>query len=273
MPETTILNEDPSWNEDIQDSTTPDYGFERDRQSTRAVAKPAGGRPWSVETSNTGHTFQLSWISRSFKCVQRLKQFFEQYEDGFFTLIDHDGGGRHYVGHFVGKFPMVQQGNDRYDVQGLTFEEIPGVPMIEYPDDWDADAVALRPINDYGDQMLSVSGTWVQQQQTDSDNVTVAILYNDGTVAGGWATYEYRGYGFRLYMRQNPASGQVQVQLDGAVLGTVDLYAAQDLGPQIVFEHGAVSLDLHRVKVVILGTKNGASSSASAIWCMLEVMR
>lgn len=273
MPETSILNRTAAWDDDIQDSMTPDYGFEADRESTRAVAKPAGGRPWSVETSNTGHTFQLSWISRSFKCVQRLKQFYEQYEDGFFTIIDHDGGGRHYVGHFVGKFARVQTGNDRYDVQGLTFEEIPSVPMIEYPSDWEGDAVALRPLDDYTDQMLSLSGVWAQQQQTDEDDVTVAILYNDGTSAGAWATYEYRGYGFRLYMLQGPSSGQVQVLLDGVSLGTVDLYSAVNLGPQIVIERGAVSLDLHRLKVVVLGTKNAASSSASVTWCMLEVMR
>lgn len=272
MPETAIINPSAAWDDDIQDSPTPDYGFERDRQSTRAVTKPAGGRPWSIETSNTGHVFQLSWISRSFKCVQRIKQFFEQYEDGFFTIIDWDGGGRHYVGHFTGRFPIVQMGNDRYDVRGLTFEEIPGVPMIEYPNDWDRDAVARRPISDYGDQMLAVSGTWVQQQQTDANNVTVSILYNSGH-AGDWATYEYRGYGFRLYMRQASDCGQVQVELDGAVLGTVDLYSAVDLGPQIVFERGTVPLDLHRVKVVVLGTKNGAASAASATWCMLEVMR
>ena len=272
MPETVILNETAAWDDSIQDSTTPDYGFEVDRESTRAVAKPAGGRPWSIETANTGHTFPLSWISRSFLCVQRLKQFFEQYENGYFTIIDHDGGGRHYVGHFTGKFPRIQRGNDRYDVQ-LTFEEIPGVPMIEYPSDWDNDAVALRPIDDYGDQMLSVSGTWVQQQQTDSDDVTVATLYNDGSDAGDWATYEYRGYGFRLYMVQGPDCGQVEVFLDGVDLGTVDLYSAQSLGPQMVMERGAVSLDLHRLKVVVLGTKNAASSAASATWCMLGVMR
>lgn len=273
MPETVILNETADWDDDIQDSTTPDYGFEQDRESTRAVAKPAGGRPWSIETSNSGHVFQLSWIGRSFKCTQRIKQFFEQYEDGFFTIIDHDGGGRHYVGHFTGRFPRVQRGNDLYDLRGLMFEEIPGVPMIEYPSDWDRDAVALRPVCDYGDLNLAVSGIWAQRQQVDASGVSVTTLYNDGTNAGAWATYEYRGYGFRLYMQQGPACGKVQVLLDGVDLGTVDLYAAQNLGPQIVFERGTVSLDLHRVKVVVLGTKNGASSSASATWCMLEVMR
>lgn len=273
MPETVILNAEAKWDDNIQDSMTPDYGFSRKRPSTRAVAKPAGGRPWSIETSNSGHVFSLSWISRSFLCAQRLKQFYEQYEDGFFTIIDHDGGGRHYVGHFIGEFPITQTGNDRFDVQGLTFEEIPGVPMIEYPSDWDHDAVALRPVNDYGDLMLSVSGVWAQRQQVDASGLSVTTLYNDGTAAGAWATYEYRGYGFRLYMQQGPACGEVQVVLDGVVLGTVDLYSALNLGPQCVFQRGTVSLDLHRLKVVVLGVKNGASSAASATWSMLEVMR
>lgn len=273
MPETAILNASAAWDDTIQDSTTPDYGFTRKRPSTRAVAKPAAGRPWSLETSNSGHVFSLGWISRSYLCAQRLKQFYEQYEDGYFTLIDHDGGGRHYVGHFTGEFPIVQTGNDRYDVQGLTFEEIPGVPMIEYPSDWDNDAVALRPLNDYGDLMLSVSGTWAQRTQQSADGLAVTTLYNDGMRAGDWATYEYRGYGFRIWMQSGPACGQVQIILDGAVLGTVDLYNAIDLGSQMVFERGALSLDIHRLKVVMLGTKNAASSSAGATWCMLEAMR
>lgn len=273
MPETVILNPSAAWDDSIQDATTPDYGFIRRRPSTRAVTKPAGGQPWSIETSNSGHVFSLGWISRSWLCAQRLKQFFEQYEDGFFTIIDHDGGGRHYVGHFTGEFPIEQKGNDRYDIQGLTFEEIPGVPMLVYPSDWLNDAVDLKTVNDYGSLMCAVSGIWVQRTQYSADAIPYTTLYNDGSNPGAWATQEYRGYGFRLYMNQGPSYGQIQIYLDGQDLGVVDLYSPQDLGPQIVLERGTVSLDLHRVKVVVLGSKNGASTSPAVTYSMLTVMR
>ena len=273
MAETAILNETTAWDEELQDCMTPDYGFQRRRPSTRAVSKPAGGRPWSRETSNSGHRFSLSWIKRSYKCVQRLKQFHEQYEDGFFTLIDWDGGGRHYVGNFTTEPQIVENGNDNYSVQGLTFEEIPGVPMLEYPSDWDNDAVALQPVNDYGDLMLALSGTWAQQQQLDADNLSTTVLTNSGLSAGDWATYEYRGYGCRLHMGVGPAFGQVQVYLDGVDKGILDLYGAEDQGMQMVLELGSVMLDIHRLKVVTLGAKNVASTSPAVTWGFLEVMR
>ncbi len=273
MPESVILNESAAWNDEIQDSLTPDYGFTRNRANTRAMAKPPGGRSSSRETSNTGHVFSLGWLNRSWKCAQRLKQFYEQYEDGFFTIIDHDGGGRHYVGNFAGNFPIVQRGNDSYDISGLTFQEQPGVPMLEYPADWDNDAVTFQPVDDYGDLKLYVSGVWAQQNQVDVNEIPRITMVNAGTNGGDFATYEYRGYGFRLWMVKGPNYGQVQLLLDNVDMGTFDLYDPHLLGPQVVLEQARAMLDLHRLKVVVLGTKNIASTAAAVVWCKLEVMR
>ncbi len=273
MPETVILNPTTVWDEEIQDCMMPDYGFTVDRPQTRAVVKPAGGRPYSRETANTGHTFQLSWLNRSFKCVQRLKRFFEQYEDGFFTIIDWDGGGRHYVGRFTGNFPRVQLGNDRYQVQGLTFEEIPGVPMLEYPSDWDNDSVLLKPLNDFGDIQVGILGAWAQQIQTDPETgATNEWLLSNGT-AGDMVAVEYRGYGCRLYMGLGPNAGTVEVFFDGVSQGIIDLYQPVDEILQVVLELGQVSLDFHRVKVVTTGNNNVASGGATAKYGYLEVMR
>ena len=274
MPETFILNANPKWDEDIQDCLSPDYGFNRDRPGTRIVAKPAGGRPWSRETSNSGHTFSLSWLNRGWLCAQRLKQFYEQYEDGFFTIIDWDGGGRHYVGRFTGgRFPITQKNNDTYDIQGMTFEEMPAVPMLQYPSDWDNDAITLQPVDDFGDLRLFLSGTWTQQNQQDVNEIPRVTLFNDGTNPGDFATLEYRGYGFRLWMVNSPDAGQIEVFLDTVSLGVVDLYNAILQGPQCVLEKADVMLDLHRLKVVVLAGKNSASTARSTVWCKLEVMR
>jgi hypothetical protein len=66
---------------------TPDYGFNRVRTGTLLTKKPVGGTVQSRETQNTGHVFSLSWNSRTWACVQRLKWYSEQYERGFFTII------------------------------------------------------------------------------------------------------------------------------------------------------------------------------------------
>src|ERR1700739_2833464 len=101
MPETDIINPTAIWETDIQDSMCPNYGFTRKRASTQLKKKAVGGTPWTRETQNTGHVFTFSWLSRSEACVERLKWYYEQYEDGYFTIIDQDGGGRHYVGRFT----------------------------------------------------------------------------------------------------------------------------------------------------------------------------
>ena len=268
MPETVILNERVGWDEDIQDSIAPDYGFPNKRANTRVFAKAPGGQPFSRETQNAGHTLTFSWLNRSYECVQRIRRFVEQYEDGFFTIVDWDGGGRHYVGRFTGECAPAQKGNDRYDITDLTFEEVPGAPMLQYPSDWDRDSIQLRVANDYGRQNLATSGTW-------TPGVTPAFKTLDSAgTAGDFATMEYRGYGFQLWMQMGPAYGIVQVLLDDATVNaSLDLYAEAALGPQLVLTQSQVPLDLHRVKVFVTGNKNAAATAAGASWCMLQVMR
>lgn len=282
MPETDILNSTAVWEEDIEDSMTPDYGFSRTRPNTRLTTKAVGGSPWTRETQNLGHTFSLSWLSRSWACVQRLKWYWEQYADGYFTIVDHDGGGRHYVGRFSGDFPVVQKGNDLWDVQGLPFEEMPAVPMVTYPSDWDHDGVLLPAVNDFGDQKVATSGAWTQGAIAAPSltlggfarvNLSTAVMNNPGTTAGDWAQYEYRGYGFRLYMLTGPGYGQADVYLDGVKLQTVDCYAAANTAPVVVLTQQNTSLDIHRVKVVVDATKNASASAAAIGWYALQVMR
>lgn len=282
MPETDILNPTAIWEDDIQDSMCPNYGFTRKRTGTLLHKKAVGGTPWSCETANTGHSFNFSWIGRSYACVQRLKWYYEQYEDGFFTIIDWDGGGRHYVGHFTSEVIPTETGNGMWDVQNVTFEEIPIVPMVKYPSDWDHDAITFYPANDYGDQKLATSGTWTATTET-IDGIDRIVMVNEGT-DGGWAQYEYRGYGFRLFLMQGLDCGQAQILLDGTLLDTVDcLDSIANSGPQMVYEKQDVSLDFHRVKVIAIGSglvsaakvkADTAVKMGTAIgWYALQVMR
>ena len=285
MPASDILNPTTIWTEDIQDSMTPNYGFTRKRANTKLNKKPIGGTPWTRETQNTGHVFTFSWIGRTFACVQRLKWYFEQYEDGFFTIVDQDGGGRQYVGRFTTEVIPVETGNGMWDVQNVTFEEVPQQAMIEYPSDWAHDAVAFFVANDFGDQKLAFSGAWTQTARTSvsgsqgTEHVSLATIgtaytsMDDAGTLGDWAQYEYRGYGFRLYMLQGPAFGKCDLYVDGVLVETIDLYNAANLGPQIVATLQSLPLDLHRVKVVCDATKNVSSSATNVSWYALEVMR
>jgi hypothetical protein len=285
MPATDILNPTTIWEEDIQDSMTPNYGFTRKRANTKLNKKPVGGTPWTRETQNTGHAFSLTWLSRTWACVQRLKWYFEQYEDGFFTIIDWDGGGRQYVGRFTSEVVPVETGNGMWDVQNVSFEEIPQQQMLQYPSDWAHDAIAFFINNDFSEQKLACSGTWTQTPRVSvagaqgTEHVSLAtagtayLTMDDPGTAGDWACYEYRGYGFRLYMLQGPEFGKCDVSIDGIFYETLNLYAATDLGPQIVLSMQNLPLDIHRVQVTCDGTQDPSATGAAVSWYALEVMR
>jgi hypothetical protein len=272
VSEKAILNPSADWDEYLEDSPTPDYGFQRDRNSTLAIAKAPGGSPYSREVANTGHTHSLSWIGLSNKCVRYIKQFYEQYEDDFFTIIDHDGGGRHYVGRFTGNWSDVETANDKYNIQNLTFEEVPSAPMLIYPFNWDRDSIVLRPFDGWGRSKVWLSGIWTTGSL--GSNPAVTVITNSGSDSSSFATVEYRGYGFRLYLRKGPAQGRVQVSIDGVAHGgPIDLYDATERGLVMVLEVLALSLDFHRVKVAPTATKNGSSSGLGVSFGYLRVMR
>jgi hypothetical protein len=285
MPATDILNPTEGWNAALGDSMNPSYGFTRKRAITQLHKKAVGGTPWTRETQNTGHVFQFSWLGRTLACVQKLKWYYEQYEDGFFTIIDWDGGGRQYVGRFTTEVVPTETANNKWDVQNVTFEEIPQQQMVAFPSDWADDAIAFFVTNDFGDQKLATSGAWTQTarvsgvgaQGTEHVSLAVAgtpyVTMDDPGTAGDWACYEYRGYGFRLYMLKGPEFGQAQIFVDGVELETIDLYNAADIGPQIVVAQQNMPLDIHRVQVVCAGTKNVAATGAAVSWYALEVMR
>lgn len=291
MPETDILNPTWVWDGSIQDSMNPDYGFTRKRASTQLKKKAVGGTPWTRETQNTGHVFQLSWLQRSALCAQRLKQYSEQYEDGYFTLIDHDDpqpDGRHYVGRFTSEVVPVETGYLRYDIQNVTFEEMPQAPMVQYPANWDHDSIFFGVYNDRGDQKLAASGAWAAGALAASPAITLggiargganplplptAVMNNPGATAGDWATFEYRGYGFKLWMLTGPAQGKCDLFIDSVFNSTLDCYAAGVAAVTNIFTLTNLSLDIHDVQIVVDATKNGASTGTNIGWYGLQVMR
>ena len=287
MPEYDILNPDVQWRADLDDAIGPDYGWEQMRDSQLAVAKPAFGRPWSRVAGVPVHSTQFSWLRRSRLCAEYLTRWAQQHERGFFTIIDHDGGGRHYVGNFTGQLKVSQAGNDLYNLQGWMFEEIPGCAMLAYPDQWDTWAVTEYPVDDYGDQATatySAQAAWAQPAAVaDRTGVLRAprqlVLAGAVVSAGDWAQHEYVGYGCRLYLHKGPTSCTVQILLDGVVVAdNVCLTTAADQGPQMVWGSAAIPLGVHRVKVVVIAPPTGtivlpSGQALGVTWDRLEVMR
>jgi hypothetical protein len=282
MPETDIFNPTAGWDPALGDSMNPSYGFTRKRGGTQLKKKAVGGVPWTRETQNTGHSFPMGWMGRTLACVERIKWYYEQYEDGFFTLIDWDAGGRHYVGRFTTEPNIVETANNKYSIENLLFEEIPRVPMVQYPADWDNDAVLFNVGNDFGDQKVASSGSWTQSTLGTAPVIKLGgfnrtylsktLMTNAGATAGDWAAYTYRGYGCKLWMQSGPAQGKADVYVDGVLNTTIDCYAAA-ASIAVALTLTNLSLDIHDIKVIVDAAQNALSTGAAIGWYGLQVMR
>jgi hypothetical protein len=287
MPASDVLNPVPGWDPADGDSIQPSYNFVRNRPSTLLKKKPVGGHAWGRDTQNTGHIFDLGWTGRTWPIIQRIKWYYEQYENGgFFTFKNWDAGGREYVGSFTSVSQEKETANSKWDITAV-FEEMPAAPMVNYPSDWDHDSILFQVNNDHNEQQLATNGAWTEATLGSLPAITLGgrlrgsgtgaiplsnIVMTDPGTAGDWATIEYRGYGFQLWLLTGPAFGKADVYLDEVLLSTVDCYAAANATAMILSEP-AVSLDIHRVTVSCDGTKNGASTGTTITWFGLQVMR
>lgn len=278
MAETDILNPKRGFDPHLGDNINPNYGWNRNRTSTLAVAKSAGGPPYSRETGNAGRTYQLTFTRRNIKVMERLERFYEQFEQEFFTLIDWDSG-RQFVGRFTGNHPVKLEASQRYTMDGWTFEEVPGAPMLEYPSEWERWAVMQPPWDGFGNLRTAFSGNWTRPASIQVDDGAVRTpnsLQNLDANIGDSVTHEYRGYGFRLWMNQGPTYGSISVVVDGVTQGTVNLYAEVEQGPQAVFTLAELPLGLHRVQVVIANNNvqviggGGGQNALTAPWVFQE---
>ena len=266
MPYTDILNPTPTH------PLNPDYGFQKKRPVTHLTAKANQGAPYFRDVMDVGHQFSLNWADKLRSHAQRLKWYYESYRDGLFTLIDHEGGGRHYVGRFSSPVEPIPTGHNRWTMQGVTFDEIPLSPMINYPSDWAHDAVWKLCTNDFGDRMIAaVQGTWALTANANAKSGQV--FQNTSQVPNDYASYVYQGYGFKFWAPQGPGNGIVSIILDGVFVGEADLYNAAAQPSACLWTQQNVPLGLHTVNFIFNNAHNPSSSGLTVYFDALQVMR
>lgn len=155
MPASDILNPSPT------DPLNPDYGWQKKRPTTQAVLKASAGAAYFREITDIGHQFALNWgttvdSQKAWTDIARLKRYFEQYRDGYFTLIDWEGNQRQYVGRFTTPVEPIPVGHNRWAAQNVIFEEVPGAEMLVYPSDWANESIWRHTENDFGDILPAV---------------------------------------------------------------------------------------------------------------------
>jgi len=274
MSQLDILNPTPTH------SLNPDYGFQKKRPLTHLNAKANQGAANFREITDTGHQFSFSWADKLAIHARKLKWYYEQYRDGFFTVIDHEGGGRHYVGRFSQPVEPVPTSHNHWAIQQVLFDEMPLAPMINYPGDWQNDAIWRMLLNDNGDRMVAaLSGTWTLA--TDASAKSGCHFANGGTVLTDSAAYCYSGYGFQFWAPTGPGGGQASVLVQTmsrngsvpTVVGTVDFYTPAAAASSQLLQVQNLPLGTHIISLVPLNTKDAASSGFSIWWDALKVMR
>jgi hypothetical protein len=248
-----------------------DYGYTRRRPVTHARNKARGGAPYFRELTDTPHSFTLNWTDRSLDDITALKRFYEQYRDGVFILIDHEGGGREYVGRFTTPVEPVPTRNASWSVQYVQFEEFPTVPMRNYPQRWDKDAVWVHPLDFKGNARPALFGSWTLE--ADIHALTGYDFISPNAQPSEWAQVQYVGYGFQFWARTGPDLGKLTLELDGSQLSYLDLYAPIATKSRALYTYPSVPYGMHRVKLLTSGTQNASSTGASVVWDSLKVMR
>jgi len=249
----------------------PDYAFAKKRPISHLSAKANHGAPYMRDVTDILHQFVFSWNDKLAADARKLKRYYEQYRKGFFTYIDHEGGGREFVGRFSTPVEPSPLSHNHWSIQQIVFDEIPGLPMRNYPSDWAQDAIWELAVNDFGNRMVAAaSGTWVLV--ADANAKTGFHFENAGIAITDTATYVYLGYGFQFWAPSGPAYGQAQLILDGAVIGTVDFYSAATKPSSALFTLKNVVAGQHVLSLQPLHTKNAASSGYTVLWDALWVM-
>lgn len=266
MPQTDILNPTPTH------PLNPDYSYQRKRPLTHLNAKANQGPPYFREITDSGHSFIFNWVDKLESHARSLKRYYEQYRNGFFTYVDHEGGGRQYVGRLVTPVEPSPTSHNHWAIQGVQFDEVPLSPMLVYPGDWVNDAVWAKLLDDWGNRMVAaVSGTWTLT--ADANAISGYHFSDAGTVTTDQATYVYAGYGFQFWAPTGPAMGKASVVLDGTIVGTVDFYTAAAQKSSMLLQVQNVMLGIHAVSLVPLNAKDGGSSGYTVMWDALKVMR
>lgn len=290
MAETDILNPVRRFWDELNDNPNWSYGWIRKTASNKSLARPRLGRRYSRETMNGGYSANLNWIDRPYSTVLYLKKFYEQFQGGYFTLIDYDGFGRHHVGNFTTEPQGIETANGKYTIQGLTFEEAPQARMLEYPSMFGKSSHPIFAVDDYLNPQVATSGNWIVNSLVDHSVAPGDCeMLNRAPIAGDFAQVEYVGWGFQMAFRTAPQLGLIDIYVDGVkVVPGFDLSAAIDYSAQpwwVAAGDGQparvrvvnMPLDKHRVKVVALDLPGSASAGIGgppngAIFPAIEVM-
>ncbi|HEY4358279.1 MAG TPA: hypothetical protein VGN16_21210 [Acidobacteriaceae bacterium] len=278
------------------------YGSPRKSPANYQTQRPRFGRWSTAAVGDAGYIFALTFTDRPIEFVRYAKRFYEQFQRGYFTLIDHDNGGREHVGRFTNYADDTQTANGKYTATA-TFEDIPGCSMRKYPNDWANSSHLIDVIDDDGNALVGTDGgAWVFQPNPLSTSGTISLsdtsailatvtpvpsnhqLFLPSSDSDNFAQMEYIGWGFRMTLPVAPFLSFCNIVVDGvAVVSGLDLYAGTaSATPGAKVSGGAglpvtilkedLPLGRHRVKVQGTGEINSSATGSGLVFPAIRVM-
>jgi hypothetical protein len=251
-----------------------DYGFQRSPLPTVVISEADSGRR-AVRLKRAPRLLhRITMKNRPTSDRLLLEQFYRQFERGWFSL--HDPIAIKTTDDMLERFYSVEfQMPPQYQIDGFETWQIScelvdkvGVALFQYPDP-DAGHPSTF-LEEDSDLLTVVAGTWTAAAQALAHAESERTNVNTNTTDA--VTWSYGGYGFRVWSRTGPGLGKLGLYLDGALLTTLDLYAAADTAAQAVFTKLDVPLGLHVVQLSATNTKNASATGQVIVADALEVM-
>jgi hypothetical protein len=208
---------------------------------------------------------------------QQLEEWHRRFETSFFSLRDPVYAAAEGAGYVERYFSVEFASTPEYELLSnnlwrarLTLVDRVGAALFSYPDP-DAGHKSVFLEEDAG---FVVAGTWTSAAQALAHGSPEASGEKSNTNLNTTDAFQwvYGGYGFRLWARRSSDLGILEVFLDDASLGTVDLYATGGIASTPVFTKLDVPLGLHRVKLKATNTKNPSSSANTILADTLEML-
>jgi len=253
----------------------PDYSLPEQviGGALRSVAQ--SGRVFQRLLKAPQRLFELELRRRPTADAEQVRDWYARFQHDYFVfrhlvyVSPADGPGSYLARDFPVTFAAEPEyelvAHEGWDITVRLMEAV-GAALSSYPDPVAGHASHFQEET----AGFIVAGTWAQESHAGAHGGAETTNVNTNTTDR--FRFVYAGYGFRLWARKAADLGIVEVLLDGASLGTVDLYnaAPQASGPRLTKLD--VPLGLHVVELKATNTKNASSTANTIVADAVEVI-
>jgi hypothetical protein len=252
----------------------PDYPVSRRLLAGVVEAFADSGRRFARVKRAPRLVHELELRHRATDEKTALEEWYRRFERSWFSFhdpvfaLDPDSGiflDRYFSVEFLVQPEYELVAHEAWNLRVALVDRV-GVPLFSYPDP----AAGHNSIFLEESDALAIAGTWTSSLNAFAHGGSEAANGNTNTTNA--LQWTYAGYGFRLWARQDDNLGIVEVLLDGASLGTIDLYAAVPRVAQPLLTRLDLPLGLHSVRLRATNSRNPASTAPTILADALEVL-